>query len=367
VNSARDGGAPAAADLRGTADFRSDTVTRPCAAMRAAMAAAAVGDDVLGDDPTVLRLQERVAAMCGMEAALFVPSGTMGNQIAVKLHTQPGEELICEERSHVWVNEAGGLGLISGVQTRTLCAPSGCPEPAAIEAAVRDADVHHPRSALVVLENTHNYAGGRVIPVERMAAIRAVALRRGMKVHLDGARLWNAVVATRTPIARFAEQVDTLTFCFSKGLGCPVGSMVAGSRTDIERARRIRKALGGGMRQVGILAAAAEFALDHLVERLAEDHARARRLATAFAALPGCRVDAAAVETNIVFVERPAGDAPELERRLAAQGVAAIALAADRLRFVTHRDVGDAEVARAIAAMGTATQALAAPPGKGRS
>ena len=358
------GGASSAAEFRSDADFRSDTVTRPCAAMRAAMAAAVVGDDVLGDDPTVLRLEERVAAQCGKEAALFVPSGTMGNQIAVKLHTQPGEELICEERSHVWVNEAGGLGLISGVQTKALAAPSGCPEPAAIEAAVRDEDVHHPRTALVVLENTHNYAGGRVISVERMAAIRAVAQRRGLKVHLDGARLWNAVVATKTPIAQFAAQVDTLTFCFSKGLGCPVGSMLVGSRKDIERARRIRKALGGGMRQVGILAAAAEFALDHLVERLADDHARARRLAAAFAALPGCLVDPATVETNIVFVERPAGDAAELERRLAAAGVRAIALAVDRLRLVTHRDVGDGEVARAIEAMGTATRALAAPAGR---
>lgn len=339
----------------GDADFRSDTVTRPGAAMRAAMAAAVVGDDVLGDDPTVQRLQERVAAASGKEAALFVPSGTMGNQIAVKLHTQPGEELICEERAHVWVNEAGGLGLISGVQTKTLASPSGCPEPAAIEAAIRDEDVHHPRSALVVLENTHNYAGGRVIPVARMAAIRAVAQRHGLKVHLDGARLWNAVVATRTPLAQFAAQVDTLTVCFSKGLGCPVGSMVIGSRRDIERARRIRKALGGGMRQVGILAAAVEYALDHHVLRLAEDHARARRLADAFAKLPGCRVDPATVETNIVFVERPAGDAPALEKALAATGVRAIALAADRLRFVTHLDVGDGDVERAIVAMGGAT------------
>lgn len=339
----------------GGADFRSDTVTRPCAAMRAAMAGAEVGDDVLGDDPTVLRLQERVAARCGHEDALFVPSGTMGNQIAVKLHTDPGEELICEERAHVWVNEAGGLGLISGVQTRTLPAPSGCPDAAAIEAAIRDEDVHHPRTALVVIENTHNYAGGRIVPLAQMAAIRAVARRRGIKVHLDGARLWNAVVATGTPIAAWAAEVDTLTFCFSKGLGCPVGSMLVGSRDAMARARRIRKALGGGMRQVGVLAAAAEWALDHLVERLADDHARARRLAAAFATMPGCRLDPATVETNIVFVERPAGDAAELERQLAAAGVKAIALAADRLRFVTHRDVGDAAVERAIAAMAAAT------------
>lgn len=321
------------------------------------MAEAQVGDDVFGDDPTVNRLQLEVATRCGMEAALFVPSGTMGNQIAVKLHTQPGEELICEERSHVWVNEAGGLGLISGVQTKTLAAPEGVPSVAAFEAAIRDEDVHHPRSALIVLENTHNYAGGRVIPVATMAAIRALALRRGLKVHLDGARLWNAVVATRTPIAQFAAQVDTLTFCFSKGLGCPAGSMLVGTREAMARARRIRKALGGGMRQVGILAAAAEFALERNVERLADDHARAQRLARAFAELPGCRVDPATVETNIVFVERAANDAVAVEKALAAEGVRAIALAADRLRFVTHLDVGDGDIERALAAMAKVTGA----------
>jgi len=343
--------------VNGAADFRSDTVTRPCADMRRAMAAAEVGDDVLGDDPTVIRLQERVAALCGKEAALFVPSGTMGNQVAVKLLTQPGEELICEERSHVWVNEAGGLGLISGVQTKTLPGPDGVPSVAAIEAAIRDEDVHHPRTALVVIENTHNYAGGRIVPLATMAAIRKLALGRGLKVHLDGARLWNAAVASATPIAAFAAQVDTLTVCFSKGLCCPAGSMVAGTKEQVAHARRIRKALGGGMRQVGILAAAAEFALDHLVERLAEDHARARRMAAAFASLPGCRLDPARVETNLVFVERPAGDAVALEKRLAADGVLAIALAADRLRFVTHRDVGDAAVERALKAVERAARA----------
>jgi threonine aldolase len=255
------------------------------------------------------------------------------------------------------VNEAGGLGLISGVQTRTLPGPDGAPTPDAIAAAIRDEDVHHPRTALVVIENSHNYAGGRIVPLATMAAIRRVALARGLKVHLDGARLWNAAVASATPVARFAAEVDTLTVCFSKGLCCPAGSMVAGTQEAIARARRVRKALGGGMRQAGILAAAAEFALDHLVERLAEDHARARRLATAFAALPGCRLDPARVETNLVFVERPGGDAATLEKQLAADGVLAIALAADRLRFVTHRDVGDAEVERALRAMERAARA----------
>lgn len=339
------------------ADFRSDTVTRPCAAMRRAMAEATVGDDVLGDDPTVRRAEERVAALAGREAALFVPSGTMGNQIAVKLHTRPGEEVICEERSHVFVNEAGGLGLISGVQARTLPGRDGAPDPAAIEAAIRDDDVHHPRTALVVLENTHNYAGGRIVPLATLRAVQALARPRGIALHLDGARLWNAVVATGVPLREWLGAVDTASVCFSKGLGCPVGSMVIGSREAIGRARRLRKALGGGLRQAGILAAAIEFALDHLVERLAEDHARARRLAEAFAALPGCRLEPRLVETNIVFVERPARDAVALERRLAEQGVLAIALAPDRLRFVTHRDVGDAEVARALAAMEAATRA----------
>jgi threonine aldolase len=193
-----------------------------------------------------------------------------------------------------------------------------------------------------------------------MQAVRALAERRGLKIHLDGARLFNASVASKTPVASYAEQVDLLTFCFSKGLGCPAGSMVVGSRDAIGRARRIRKALGGGMRQVGILAAAADFALDHLVERLAEDHARARRLAQAFAALPGCTVDAATVETNVLFVERPQGDASALEKRLLEQDVLALALAPDRLRFVTHRDVADRDVERALAAMERATRSLAA-------
>jgi len=340
----------------GTSDFRSDTVTRPCAEMRRAMAAAEVGDDVLGDDPTVNRLQERVAALFSVEASLFVPTGTMGNQIAVKLLTQPAEELLCEERSHVYVNEAGGLGLISGVQTRTLPGPDGAPDLDLLERAIRDDDVHHPRTTLIVLENTHNYAGGRVIPLKTFEAVRALARRRGLRVHLDGARLFNASVAASTPVARYAALVDTVTFCFSKGLGCPAGSMIAGSRELMERARRIRKALGGGMRQVGILAAACEWALDHLVDRLADDHARARRLADAFAGMRGCVLDPRKVETNLVFVERPGRDAQELERRLAREGVLAIALSADRLRFVTHRDVGDADVERALRAMARATE-----------
>jgi threonine aldolase len=341
-------------------DFRSDTVTRPCADMRRAMAEAVVGDDVLGDDPTVNRLQERVAALFAAEAALFVPSGTMGNEIGVKLHTQPGEEIVCEERSHVYVNEAGALGLIAGVQTKTLPGPEGVPALDAIESAIRDEDVHHPKTSLIVLENTHNYAGGRVIPLTTMVAIRGLAKRRGLKVHLDGARLFNASIAAKTPVARYLEQVDTLTFCFSKGLGCPVGSMLVGSKEAIERGRRIRKALGGGMRQVGILAAACEFALEHLVERLAEDHARARKLAEGFAALRGCTVDPAKVETNLVFVGRPARDAPVIEKKLGELGVLALALAPDRLRFVTHRDVGDRDVDLALRSMDHVTSALAA-------
>jgi threonine aldolase len=341
-------------------DFRSDTVTRPCADMRRAMATAEVGDDVFGDDPTVNRLQERVAALFKKEAALFVPSGTMGNQVAVKTLTQPGEEILCEERSHVFVNEVGALALISGVQVKTLPGADGVPSLRAIEQGIRDEDVHHPRTSLIVIENTHNYAGGRIVPLAAMAAIRALALRRDLRIHLDGARLFNASVAAKTPVASFAAHADLATVCFSKGLGCPAGSMVVGSRELIARARRIRKALGGGMRQVGILAAAAEFALDHLVERLAEDHVRAQRLAQAVAGLPDCAVDVPHVETNILFVERPRGDAAKLEAKLTGQGVLTTALGADRLRFVTHRDVGDADVARAVAAMERATRELAA-------
>lgn len=319
--------------------------------MREAMARAEVGDDVLGDDPTVNRLQERVAALFGAGAALFLPSGTMGNQVAVKLLTRPGEEILCDEESHLFINEAGALGLISGVQARTLPARAGALDPGAVERAIRDEDVHHPRTSLLALENTHNYSGGRVVPLASLRALREMARRRGLAVHLDGARIFNAAVASGVEPASYFAEIDTLTFCFSKGLGCPVGAMLVADRERIEAARRIRKALGGGMRQVGILAAACEFALDHLVERLAEDHARARRLAEGLAQAPGCRLDPREVETNIVFVGRPAADARAAEARLRERGVLALALGPDRLRFVTHRDVGDADVERALIAM----------------
>ena len=332
------------------ADFRSDTVTRPCAEMRRRMAAAEVGDDVLGDDPTVRRLEEVVAGKLGKAAALFVPSGTMANQIAVKVQTQPGEEVLCEECCHLYFFEAGALGLISGVQARTFAAPAGRPDGPSLERRIRPHDVHHPRTAAILLENTHNVYGGRIVPLAALAEVRAVADRHRLKVHLDGARLWNAAVASGTSPAEFASFADSVSVCLSKGLGCPVGSLLAGSRELVDEARRVRKALGGGMRQAGILAAAGLFAVEHLVERLAEDHARARTLAERLADAPGCRVDPTEVETNIVVVQRPARDARAAQQALAEEGVLASLLGEAALRFVTHRDVGDADVERAVRA-----------------
>jgi len=317
--------------------------------MRRRIAEAEVGDDVFREDPTVEALQREAARRFGVEAALFVPTGTMANQIAVKALTQPGEEVLCEASSHVYLNEAGGLGLISGVQVRALPGERGLVDVALLQASIRGADIHHPRTALICLENTHNSSGGRVLDLDAMRAVRDLALRNGLFVHLDGARLFNASIASGVPVAAYAAQADLITTCLSKGLCCPAGSLVLGSRTRIEQCRRIRKALGGGMRQAGVLAAAGLFALQHLVERLADDHRRARELAQGLADVAGCAVDAAAVETNIVRVERPAGDAQRFCAELARRGVLALPLGPRVVRFVTHRDVGDEDVARALA------------------
>ncbi len=314
------------------------------------MAEAEVGDDVLGDDPTVELLQRTVAERFEQEAALLVPTGTMGNQIAVKALTQPGDEIVCEAISHVFVNEAGGLGLISGVQACALRGAGGRLSLEQIRGAIRSEDVHHPRTTLIVLENTHNYAGGRILPLSYLKEVRALAKAQGIRVHLDGARLFNASVASGVPVADFAREVDSLMFCLTKGLACPVGSMIVGSGATIERCRKLRKALGGGMHQAGILAAAGLFALDHLVDRLAEDHSRARRLAAAIGRLPGCRIDLEEVETNIVMVHRPGADAIDLERALRERGILTFAVSAEKLRLVTHRDILEEDVDRAVQA-----------------
>ncbi len=332
------------------ADFRSDTMTAPTPAMRAAMAAAPVGDDVWGEDPTVRRLEEEGAALLGKPAALFLPSGTMASQVAIHVHCRPGDELVCEERCHVYFFEGGGIARFSGTQVRPLTAADGFPAPAQVEAAVRADDVHFPRTRLLVVENSHNMAGGRVASAARVAALAAVAKKHGMAVHLDGARLVNAAVALRCSAAELAAPADTTTLCLSKGLGAPVGSLLAGDATVIAAARRVRKAFGGGMRQAGVLAAAGLLALREGPSLLPLDHERAQRLARGLAELPWARVDVAATETNIVMIDLPAADPAALLAHLQANGVLAAKAGARRLRFVLHRDVDDAGVQRCLAA-----------------
>jgi len=321
-------------------------VTLPTDAMRRAMAEAEVGDDVYGEDPTVRRLEELGAEMVGKEAALFVPTGTMGNQVAVMTHTRRGEEVILEADSHIFFYEVGGLAALSGVQARTVPGRRGAMDPGQVEAAVREDNIHFPRTALVCLENTHNRSGGTVVPLENMAAVADVARRHGAAVHLDGARIFNAATALGVPPSKVAAPADSVMFALSKGLAAPVGSLVAGRREWVERARKNRKLLGGGMRQVGVLAAAGIVALTSMVGRLAEDHANARRLGEGIASIPGLAVDLETVQTNMVSFEvnKPGLTALELVARMGEQGVKANATGSSRIRLVTHKDVSAADV-----------------------
>jgi len=331
-------------------DLRSDTVTRPTPAMRAAMRAAEVGDDVFGEDPTVNRLEERVADLLGKEAAVYVPSGTMSNQIAIKVHTQPGDELICDVNCHIYQYEAGGPAVLSGVTCRTLDGDCGILDVTQLEDKVRPLDDEHQvRTRLVCLENTHNRGGGRIYPFEKMQAIHAWTRKQGLILHLDGARLWNAIVATGIPAKKWGALFDTVSVCFSKGMGAPVGSALAGPREVIARARRIRKLFGGGMRQAGVLAAAALYALDHHIERLAEDHRNAQVIARAIADAPGLRLVPPEVETNLVWfcVERELGTAKDVAAALKAHGVLVLESGPQKLRACTHLDVSAAQAERA--------------------
>ncbi len=330
-------------------DLRSDTVTRPTPAMRQAMAEARVGDDVFGDDPTVNALQDRAAALFGKEAALFVPSGTMGNQVCLGALTRPGDEIIAEAEAHILINEVGSAARLWGCQIVPLAGRRGVLDPAAVEAAIRVEDIHHPVSRVLSLENTHNYSGGSVLPLASIDALSLLARQRGLALHMDGARLFNAQVASGIPVARITRDVDLVSVCLSKGLGAPVGSLVLGSRPLVDRCRRLRKALGGGMRQAGVLAAAALIALETGPAALAADHARARALALELSRLPGVEIDPAQVETNLVFVTTRR-DANALADELARRGVRAIALSTTRLRFVFHRDVGDDALTAAVEA-----------------
>src|SRR6266849_794493 len=315
-------------------DLRSDTVTRPTPGMWAAIQAAEVGDDVFGEDPTVNRLQERVAALLGKEAALYVPSGTMSNQICLKAHTQPGDELLCDAGCHIYNNEVGGPAVLSGVMCRTIAGDHGILDVSQLEDKIRPVDDHLVRTRLVALENTHNRGGGRVYPLEKIQAISAWARQHGLLMHLDGARLWNAIVATGLPAAEWGRHFDSVSVCFSMGLGAPIGSACAGTKDFVARARRVRKLFGGGMRQVGVAAAAALYALDHHIERLAEDHRNARVIAQAIADTPSLRLDPPEVETNLIWFEVDAefATAKEVAATLKQRGVLVSAAGAYRLR-----------------------------------
>src|SRR5512133_2272169 len=330
-------------------DLRSDTVTKPTSAMRDAMARAEVGDDVYGEDPTVNRLQERVAALLGKEAGLFVPSGTMANQIALGVLTRPGDAIVCAAGAHGSSFETGALAALWGVQARTLAAPRGILDPVEVEAAIRPAGDPFPRTRVVEVENTHNRGGGAVYPLERVRALGALARRRGLHLYMDGARLWNACAASGLRPADYAAEATLVSVCLSKGLGAPAGSLVCGPRDLVQEARRLRKRLGGGMRQSGVLAAAGRYALQHHLARLPEDHANARRLADGLLAFPGASL-AQPVETNLVFVAFSGRSAVELSAALAKEGVLSNVEGSrpDVLRFVTHLDVSQAAIDEAL-------------------
>lgn len=339
-----------------TIDLRSDTITRPTPAMRQAMATAPVGDDVFGDDPSVNALQERAAKLLGKEAALFVPSGTMANQVAIRAHTEPGDEIIVESNSHIVLYEGGGFAALSGVSARCVEAKNGLLSAEQVRAAVRPPGglSHFPVSKLVCLENTANRGGGTVYPPAQVEEIALVAREEGLALHLDGARFFNAAVALGRSPAELAAPFDSIAFCLSKGLGCPVGSLIVGSRAFVDRCHRFRKMFGGGMRQAGILAAAGLHALENHVERLADDHRRARMLAEAVASLPGLSVDLERVVTNMVYIEVSGGvPASDWVDALAKEGVVLTALGPSLLRAVTHLDVNDEGLARAIAGFRT--------------
>jgi len=332
-------------------DFRSDTVTRPTEKMRKAMAEAVVGDDVLGDDPTVQKLEALAAETMGKEAALFCPSGTMANSIAVKMWTNILEEVIVEERSHIYNMESTHMTFVSGVTPRPVPSARGVMDPEDIRKAVRKPNVHTPRTSLICLENTHNFWSGAVLPLDNFKAIRKVADENGLRVHLDGARIFNASHASGVPVMAYASLVDSMMFCLSKGLSAPVGSMLVADRERIDFARRIRKALGGGMRQVGVLAAPGLIALTEMPAGLKEDNARARRLAEAVHGLPGITLEPKNVATNIIFMDfnHPRLTVAAFLDKLREKGVLALSLPGG-IRFVTHKDVGDEDVDRAATA-----------------
>jgi threonine aldolase len=320
-------------------DLRSDTITRPTADMRRAMADAELGDDVFGEDPTINRLEQMAAELLQKEAALFVSSGTMGNLVSVLSHCGRGDEVILGDQSHMFFYEQGGMSAVGGIHPRTLPnKPDGTIDAAAIEAAIRPENVHFPRTRLIALENTHNRCGGGPLSLDYLQNIAKIAAQHQVKLHIDGARIFNAAVALRTPVHQLAATADSITFCLSKGLAAPVGSIVCGPSDFIHQARRNRKLLGGGMRQAGVLAAAGIVALRQMVDRLADDHANARKLAEGLASLNDVAIDLERVQTNMVFfqIEKEDLSASELVERLKPFGVKVLASGPKRLRAVTH-------------------------------
>ncbi|HUU29768.1 MAG TPA: low-specificity L-threonine aldolase [archaeon] len=344
--------------MKGWIDLRSDTVTVPGEPMRMAMAHAEVGDDVYGEDPTVNALQEKAAQIFGREAALFVPTGSMGNAVCLKVLASPGSEVICDRLSHVYNYELSSMAVISGLMPRVLDGPQGAPAAGQVEGAIHPSIYYVAPTGCISLENTVNMAGGRIFPPQRMKEVVALAQKRGIPVHLDGARIFNSSVALGIEAAELTAGIDCLMFCLSKGLGAPVGSLVVGSRKFIEEARRVRKLLGGGMRQVGILAAAGIYALENNIDRLREDHRNAARLAGALSEMEGLEVDPEKVETNIFFVrtKKPAPGAEELCRRLEAFSVRLDPVGSDLLRIVTHLNVSSGQIDQAIEAFRSAVK-----------
>lgn len=330
-------------------DFRSDTLTRPGPGMRKAMAAAEVGDDVFCEDPTVAELERRVAALFGRQAALFVPTGTMANLIGLALHCGRGDEVILERRTHSYAHEVGGGAALLGILFTTLCSESGYLTPELVEPAIRRVDVHQPISRLVVVENTANLCGGRVLPIETLRGLRALTQARGLKLHLDGARIWHAAVASQVALADWAVQVDSLSCCLSKGLGCPVGSLVIADQEQIERARWLRKMLGGGMRQVGVLAACGLYALDHNLPRLHEDHAVAAELAAGLESVLPEGFTVQPPESNMVVVHTPSPAAAEASlAEWAGLGIRCLPVSPTALRLVVHMDLPAGAAAEVI-------------------
>jgi len=336
------------------ADLRSDTVTRPVLEMRKAIAEAIVGDDVFGDDPTVISLERRIASLFGTEAALFVPSGTMANQVALASLTQPGDELICDRQCHIFNYEVAAAPALSGIQFNPLDGEMGVITADQIRPHIRAENLHCPVTRVIAIENTHNRAGGHVFPLDEMKRIKALAESRGLKVHLDGARLANAVVASGVSFRDYVSCADTVNMCFSKGLGAPVGSIVAGSSETIKKARKKRKQFGGGMRQVGLLAAAALYALDHHIERLAEDHENARRLGAAIQSVDGLEL-VYPVETNIVIfkVSEKFDTVAGFLARLEKHGILAVPFGPSWVRMVTHLDVSAADIDTVVGVLGS--------------